>query len=554
MKLPLAFAIDKARAARRRFSAIVQHPAFFPIAAALILLLPVIGILLPNPTLPEGGEALVLVEIPSVADFLQDTAVVRYLVEAGVGGVVVRPSTLGGILAGPDVSMAAGGEILRHFRMEGIANIWIGEQLRGRPLRGDAIYIFTNQFILFESILTTLRGAFGERAARPYNDGEHDFGGGVPGNFIIEAFVPQEEIRAAAFGLERNLRERLATYGLRPVIELSGAEPPEADESATYLVTTDIAAQAAWRVLPGERVLLLAGVKNPGWRQVTPARRGATDTAIHFDGAIVTPLADSIRLLSELQARGIALGRSPAGAAGADDEHAAAVRFIARLRRLTLLFALVGIGFVLARGVVRPPFVLCADIAVLVGGLAALFLVWHAETAAAALAVAGGVFAACAWERLGAARRLWLFAAIALILLQAGTLIAVGRELPHPWSLSLVAIALVAGIEFKKGLSNGIFLPIVALLASGFVPWSAWPMAGVMLPALILPDFLRAAELRAALRATFWPAGLLLLSHGALDFGERLGLAILFWGVIAALTCRRQMLRLIDLYIFKTNA
>jgi hypothetical protein len=506
------------------------------VAAALILFLPVIGLLIPNPSLPKGGDLFVLVEVPSVADFLQDTAVVNYLVDAGIGGVVVRPSTLGGLINGPDVSMASGGEILRLFRMESIANIWMWEQLKGRPIRGDAVYIFTNQFLFFESILTTLRASFGENAARPYNDGEHDFGGGIPGNFIIEAFVPYEEIRSASFGLERNLRERLASFGLRPVIELSGGESPEADGSAAYLVTTDIAAQAAWRAVPGERVFLLDGVRNPGWRRVTPAQRSATDTAIRSGSAIVTPLADAIRLLGDLKSRGVSLGRATAGESRVDDAYAAAMRLTERLRRLTLLLALVGLSFVFLQGLIPPAFLLRAGFVVFACGGAGLFLAWHPEEAAAFLAVFFGLFAARSWERLTASLRLWLFAAVAIVLVHAGSMVAAGRAFPNPWSLSLVTIALVAWLDLREGRINRLLLPIVALVASGFLPWSLWSMAGVTLLALVLPRFISSTEIRAVLRATLWPAGLVVLAHGSIELQERIGLAVLFVIAVAALT------------------
>lgn len=255
----------------------------------------------------DRREVVVLVDVPSLSPFLEDTAAIRYLIEAGVSGVVLQPATIGGFLDSSELAIASGAEILRLFRVEGILNIWMWEQFKDKPIRPDATYVFTNQLFLFESLMNSLPARLGKEKVRPYQDKEHDFGGDVPGNYIIEVLASVDEIRSLAVGLDRVARDRLTAGGLWPVIQVADRRDIESLPSTAAVLVEDaeIAAAAFERIRP-EAVFLGPGASNPGWPKVLQTRRYSQWKADKSEPAalVVSGTAEVSAAIRDLKAAG----------------------------------------------------------------------------------------------------------------------------------------------------------------------------------------------------------------------------------------------------------
>lgn len=464
------------------------------LAALLAVLLPIAVFLFGRGAAPSPASKsmTVLVEAPYLAELVNDSTMIDYLMRAGVRGVVLKPATVGSIMEGRDVAMASGAEILRLFRMEGIVNIWMWEQIKDQPIRPEATYIFTNQLNTFETLLATLQQNLGAMSVRSYRDATRDFGGDVPGNYIIEALAPIDELRSIAIGLDRTYRERLAATGIVPVIEIASADDVKALPVAcpAILATSSGAADAAYARLRPSEVYLGRGVTNPGWPEARLAVR--EDDADSFSApqnkAIIARTSDVLGVINNARATGFVLaGATPRRTEPGSDD----VETRDRMRPLLLaLLAAYGAWFLLW-GACESRF----------DRRSAIILAAYGVVAAIVAALRGGpafqeyfamivpaLFAAGAARRareISAEETAWLSAIAVAAALLSAALMAAGRPAPSTGIVVLIAAAVACLLDASSS-ANPILVAVVALAAADLLPRSAL-MAGVLLPVAALP-------------------------------------------------------------------
>ncbi len=476
----------------------------------------------PAVTATPGRHVIVLAETPNLTELSADSAALRYYAGQGVSGILVRASTLGSLSSGGNVALATGAEILRLFRMEGIVNIFMWEQIRERPLRVDATYVFTNDLALHENILAALQRDLGEEAARPYRDGEHEFGGEIPGNYIIEIIAPIEVVRGIGVGVEGMVRQRLTQAGIEPVVEVVTAADVKAlpEPLPVLLVTGNAAAEALWSERRPGRILLTRGVRNPGWEQAVLAERPAGETFAVQGGAVIVGLSEIGPVLARLRELNFNVGAAAADP-GAGREQP--------WRRWTATACLA--------------LALAWTITWLAGAawsLPARILAWTLSIAAAAISPsffpegAGILLAALTGlvvlrrgneksrEELGFQTAL----GIAAILL-AGQLVPIGRPAPDPWTVALLALAAAAAWNIHAAESSAFLIAGIALAASRLLPTAPPAIALLLAASLAAPAVLRRVEIREAVQLLAWPSALAILLNPDVSGPARGGLAVL---------------------------
>jgi hypothetical protein len=456
----------------------------------------------------ETRRAQLLVDVPSVATLVEDTPAMEFLVRSGVSGILVQPSTLGGLLSGRDVTLATGAEILRLFRMESILNIWMWEQIKDKPVRLDATYVFTNQLILFERIFETLREQLGEDRVRTYRDESHDFGGQIPSNYIIEVMAPPEELLTVTIGLDRAWRD-----SLMPVVAAGRAEDivdlPR--EVPAILVTENEAAGAAFARLRPTRVYLAPGVTNPGWNQARTALRFQADSGAIDADVVVCSLPDVTRAAAALKQKGYAIGVASLSARNGEEQLRAEARrlwwwgLFADLALACGAAALAGIAFSgLPRGVWAA--ILAASA---VAALAPLLPFFGDRIPAGLAAILIAAFAPVVAVRRFESRELFVWKTIAVFCLLL--LAARARAFPIPvlpLTVSCAALAAYTAHGAGRRRVDRFLLAASLVAAGGLLPTHSWALLAAAGGAglLFVAGYDRRAAVAAALAA--WPAAL----------------------------------------------
>ncbi len=483
-----------------------------------------------SPPAGGGSEVAVIIAPPSIAELVQDSTALDFLARSGVTGILVKPSTLGGAHSVRDVTLATGAEILRIFKMESIVNIYMWEQIKDRPIRPDATYIFTNQLIIFETLLATMEERLGSNRVRPYSDKDLNFGGQVPGNYIIEALVSKSELISLVTGLDRTYRDTLRAAGLLPVLELSSAEDvaPGMGPVPAILVRNDLAARIAYEEIEAGQVFLEKGVVNPGWFRAQEAVFGLPETGALTANAIVIPQADVVSAIERLKTAGHGVGRRPANPdAGtpAADIGGRAARFAARLLLLFGGFtALLSALRVLAAGLTEAT----ARLAAAAIASAAFLLLYPDFETDFAIACGLASILVAARERLSGEEILWKSASLlAILLLSSSTSLTFGLREPRVLALGLVGIALAG--DGLRGAWNPFLAAAVALLAA--LPnasppvWTLW-FAG---PAACAAAFTaQSRALKEALVVSLLPMTLALFFQEILPPGPRYAAALVY--------------------------
>lgn len=519
-----------------------------------------------------GRGIVVIAETPNLVELSTDSAALRYYADRGVTGILVRSSTIGSLAAGRDLAIASGLEILRLFRMEGIVNIYMWEQIRDRPVRTDATYIFSNDLALHENTLASIQRELGAEAARPYRDGEHDFGGGIPGNYIIEVLAPIESVRGIGVGIAGGMARRFLDAGIDPVVEVNTAADVRAlpEPVPSLLVTGAGAAEALWEERTPNNIFLAPGIRNPGWNQARLAERALGETFTTTVGALITPLTEAGPVIERLKKSGYAVGQSePAGAGkspGNSRKLAAGVVLSAVLAWvLTRLFTPTSPRILGAT-------LLCALAFLLI----APFLF---PNVAAVLLIAAAVLEAMSRERRRREDRedkglefVLLSALIISGIVLAGQLAPVGRPPLEPWNVILVTLAALAIVPAKSaatdkhGAASEADSPEPATLVGGPVnlitgpvpfavlaiaaarPFPLGPgavatllvaVAATQLLGLLLSGRVFVGALLEASRLVAWPAGLTLLLNGNLSASIRFPIALLLFSSLASSRLRR---------------
>lgn len=506
-----------------------DHIAF---GSTLLLVLAGVFLYFLSPAKPAekgGKEIQLLVEVPALADFLDDTATVQYHLRSGAGGVVLQPSTIGGFLNSNDLAIASGQEILRLFRMESILNIWMWEQLKGRPIRSDATYIFTSKPDLFENVLQALKASLGEDKVRPYRDAQHDFGGDVQSNYIIEVLAPEEEIRSLAVGLDRTYRQRLAASGLETVIRARSLSDLVSVRSGVSVLIEDTeTARLLYARDPGtgrapDAIYLASGVSNPGWPQAVLAARYSQWPASGRVGALIVSSSDLVAAAQKVQQAGYTVRRltgAPIPAGPARDPLQPTVR------ALSWVTAWVGVVWMLFCWVPWDSREILARLHLKMSGFHALLsflglglvIVWSMkETSISGIVVALFVILFPHVYLLGRVKESieaegFLFALSGALTLLVGELGGVGRPGPSPEVVALASFAVYLVNYTFAAEFLAYTVAAVALMAAGCWPQSALGLA-LMLMGVGPAEAVRERALRRALIIGLMPAGLALLAR-----------------------------------------
>lgn len=538
----------------------------------------------PSAMAGPGRRMVVIAETPNLSEFSADSAALRYYAGQGVTGVLVRSSTLGSLAAGRDLAMVSGVEILRLFRMEGIVNIYMWEQIRDRPVRTDATYIFSNDLALHENTLAAVQRELGAEAARPYRDGEHDFGGAIPGNYIIEVLAPIESVRGIGVGVEGSVARRFLDAGIEPVVEVATAADVRAlpEPIPPLLVSGAGAAEALWEERSPQGIFLARGIRNPGWGQARLAERAIGETFTTNGGAIIASLSEVGPVIDRIKSLGYTVGRGePEGVGGG----AWTIRKISTSLVMAALLA-----WVLARtlGATATRSLGIATASTSAGFLAAPFLF---PGIAAVLLTAAAVIAALGAKQPREGERELEFVLLPALILSglvlAWQLTPVGRPAFEPWTAILVTLAAVTLVpqvwaqqvwaqqvraqpvraqqvraQVKSSsapdpaptsapgalVATPVLLFVLAIAAAR--PFSLSPgIAAALLVAAAAAQLLERREtgrgLGPALEALWlmgWPAGLILMTSHELSAGYRLALAALLLPSLAIARLRPRPL------------
>ncbi|RMH56646.1 MAG: hypothetical protein D6679_08870 [Candidatus Hydrogenedentota bacterium] len=172
-----------------------SSPRILSLLGCLLLAFGVIEYaLLPSAPSARHPKAVALaLRLPSATAILEDTGSLSMIEKIPVSAVLIAASSNKG--TGRDYAVASGAEILRLFRMEGIVNVYMWEQIRDKPIRPEAAYFFTGNPLLFKTFRKDLSESLGSSAVRPYSDGNWNFGGDLPGNYILEIDAPVSAVR-----------------------------------------------------------------------------------------------------------------------------------------------------------------------------------------------------------------------------------------------------------------------------------------------------------------------------------------------------------------------
>jgi hypothetical protein len=476
----------------------------------------------------ETRRAQLLVDAPSVAALVEDTPAMEFLMRSGTSGILVQPSTIGGLLSGRDVTMATGAEILRLFRMESILNIWMWEQIKDKPVRLDATYIFTNQLILFERILETLRRELGEARVRPYRDESHDFGGELPSNYIIEAMAQPEELHSLTIGLDKTWRDSLRASGLMPVI-VAGSTEDVANltrEVPALLLTGDAAARTAFSRLRPSRVYLAPGVANPGWNHARTALRYHADSGAIDADVVICALGDVPQAAAALKRKGYTIGGGRAGSFGGEERlraEAARLWWLGLSADLLLAAGAMALAGFACAGAPRGMLAACVA-TVGIASIAPLFplaeMGMSAGIAATLIAALAPVIAVRGFDsrELAAWRTISVFA----FLLLAAKTRAFATPFPAPLSVSCAAIAAYAALEAGRVRVDLYILSAALVVAGGLLPPHTWSLIAASVGAglLFTAGYDRRGVVAAALAA--WPAALAAALEPTRPLGFRL--------------------------------
>lgn len=523
--------------------------------AAILILLGTAIILHGATPAASSREILVIAETPTLTEFAADSAALRYYAGQGVSGVLVHASTLESLTNGRDVALAGGNEVLRLFRMEGMVNIWMWEQIRDRAVRADASYVMTNQLVLFESILAALTHELGEGVVRPYRDGEHDFGGDIPGNYIIEVLAPVDVVRGVAVGVSKTVREQLRSGGLDAIVEVATAADVSAlpEPVPTVFVTSSAAADALYAQRRPNRIFLTRGVSNPGWGQALLAERPGNETfAVSGDAVIVAP-TDAGREIALLKQQGFTVKTQSVTTPHEEaNSGSSALTFwghsLLALALMTFVFQiLVGLFSARVSPLTQTGMPTTFLTATASGGSAAIVLIAWATAPSFFPEIAGGFLAILTvlhrlrFKESGESRQRRLITALAITAavaatLLAGQLVAVNRPVPAPWTIALLTIAAAATSASRssdKRTEIGWLVAAMAVAASAVIPDSPALLAGLMAATLIASPLITKSEALEAVRLLAWPAALAVLLNPGVTFPWRGALAALAVATLA---------------------
>lgn len=497
------------------------------------ILIPLIYIFFGTPPAPvhENREVTILVEAPSLTELLDDSTAIDYLVRAGVKGIILQPSTMEGLLEGKEATMASGAEILRLFRMEGIVNIYMWEQIKDKPLRADATYVFTNQLLLFQTFLTALTEQLGDENVRAYKDAHHDFGGDLPDNYIIEVLATEDELKSIALGLDKAYQEKLNTTGLTAIMEVKspGAVNAIPAKTKAIFISDSSAAAAAYATLSPKLVFLAPGVPNPGWKNAVIARRILSrDSRPEPGSAIIASPSQILGLISDLKKRGYAIGEdlimtSDAAPRGEVPSLVVRPHFLSWPAHLLLLAG--GIFFlyqILAplepqrRSVIAVAGPLVAGVALIISDHGALY----PEIFGGAILMIFVMRFVASLELPSLEITAWEAGLSVVYLLLAGELIAVGRSSLLPWHYSVLAIALYFTLE-TQAVNNRFLITALALALSFLLPASSVFLCGGVLVMAIFIVTAQSSSLNKAIVVLILPATLSLLVNRELALLER---------------------------------
>lgn len=490
------------------------------IAGAVAIILPILIILYGTrpAAVPKARDLTVFIESPSPTELLDDSTAIDHLKRAGVKGMLLKPSTLEGLLEGKEATMASGAEILRLFRMESVANIWMWEQIKDKPIRPEATYVFTNQLLLFETFLEALSEQLGRENVRPYKDQHHDFGGEVPSNYIIEVLATPDELRSVALGLDKSYREKMNASGLIGLMKLS----TEADVAAlpaktpAIFVADTAAAAAAYAALDPASVFLAPGIPNPGWSKAVVAHRlTPADSAPKSGEAVIVAAADVLKIIARFKNEGFMIGESDSA-----PEMDASPPWTVWPARVILFagafwFLLDLFAFLKYRTTI---------IAISLVAAAAFSSVGYPEIFGAILLITFTIQIVRDLERPAEERKLWETGIVIMLLLLAGELTAVGRGPLEVWRYSLVAVIVYAILYSHAAAGNALIVAVVALAASSLLSTSPLFFGGALLGWALLAAFGRDAQQKRAAALLVIPAALSFLLHR----GEPLLLRSLF--------------------------
>lgn len=424
-----------------------------------------------HPRSPEASrrEIAVLVETASVSELMSDSAALRYLVENGVSGVVVKPSTISGIPGAREMAMASGAEILRLFRMEGIVNIWMWEQIRDKPIRPEATYIFTNQLIVFESVFETLQKQLGEANVRSYRDESHDFGGDIPGNYIIEVLSSVDDLRSVAIGIDRSYRDELLSHGLLPVVEISS--PDEVEVLPTSIpaiwISSPAAARAAFEKLRPARVFLGRGITNPGWLTTLATSRFEGESATLQGGALVATKTGVLAAISAVKQNGFQIVSHGREGLGGEAKRVSGAGQGRRTLALLALFVATVLAILQAIGF-KPPRPNLKHILAAAAIAAAASLAGERDAAVAIGALMVGAWTVRLYGSDGTRNleeETWQGLGVITALFLAAEFIPLDRGAPSPFLFALLSLGAAAVSDARARRTNPYLVVAVALAA-----------------------------------------------------------------------------------------
>lgn len=261
----------------------------------------------------EKGKISVLVKPSSISGLVEDSTALDFLHRIGVEGVVITSSALGNSQNARDVALASGSEILRLFHMEGIVNIWMWEQIKDKPILPEATYIFTNKLLVFENILHSLTQKLGADKVKSYNDGKHNFGGGIAENYIIEAKVSKNELLSIVTGLDRTYQDTLMKFGLLPVFEVSSSVEAEelSEHAAGIYITSSEAAKTVFSSKTANRIFLGKGVSNPGWLKTVRVIGSTEEPELNSGRALIFSPDEVSQAIEKLKQKGLNISSVP---------------------------------------------------------------------------------------------------------------------------------------------------------------------------------------------------------------------------------------------------
>lgn len=401
--------------------------------------------------------------------------------------VCVYPTTVGGLGAAGWATVASGADVLSHFRVEGMANLYAWEHVRRIGIRPDRAYVSTAEADLRDRIEAALRRRFGGDAVRAFRRD-------IPGNHVLEVDAPAADVRSAPLDLvpaevgvlEENLIGAVLVVstpeeaGLLADLDAGGPVRAVEFRAGATAVLHDPRVRGYLAAL-GLPVVLPPGVPAPAGVRSVPAVRVPP-------GASAAEVADLVR---RTRAR-LAILRADADAAvvraleeagyrlGPPRPHGRARAHLVLPMLLTWpAFVAVALG---AAGLPAAPVYVATAVAAL-----ALHVAAGPGAAIGALvaatAAAGGAWGLLRWEEAGPGDARLVEIVTVLSLTAATSLGAVGLaalEAPPPVAeerVLVLAIAVYLAAQFAIGVPptrparTGLVLAALAL-------WTVWPIAG----------------------------------------------------------------------------